>query len=467
MVRMKRKSELIKSVAELKDIDYSRDAQIDAIYQRLRKGKQQFEKVMEQNLNAVMQISSLDLTLTQNTDALLKISSSVGDATSTIHRAAAESSYVAGMVTSQHEDLTKTIVLAAEDTSYVNGKIEDGQNELSGIKELSATMIAASREMQKDMDVLLGIINNMNEVIAGINSISSQTNLLALNASIEAARAGEAGRGFAVVADEIRQLAEETQTMTGSMGEFVSKIRDASQKSAASVMTTIESLGTITQKIENVWELNQENQKHVAQINDSISSLAAVSEEISSSMVVMEEQAFSIKEQCSHLETNTTKLNSVSASLKQAIAPVTTIEEMLDKTAKQLGDMADDAFFRIECSQLTHYMDNAIQAHLTWLGNLKRITDEHCILPLQLDSRKCAFGHFYYSVTPKIPEIRDIWVQIADKHKKFHEYGKKVLEAVTKGDYDAAQKYYQEAEEYSKVLIDNFEQLKCHNHPAD
>lgn len=34
----------------------------------------------------------------------------------------------------------------------------------------------------------------MNEVIEGINSISSQTNLLALNASIEAARAGEAGK---------------------------------------------------------------------------------------------------------------------------------------------------------------------------------------------------------------------------------------------------------------------------------
>lgn len=454
-------------MAEMKDIDYSKDAQIDAIYKRLRKGKQQFETVMEQNINAVMQISSLDLALTQNTEALLKIASNVADATSTIHMAAAESSNVAETVTNQHEDLTRTIVQAAEDTSYVNGKIEDGQNELSGIKDLSATMIAASREMKKDMDVLLDIINNMNEVIAGINSISSQTNLLALNASIEAARAGEAGRGFAVVAEEIRQLAEETQTMTGSMGEFVGRIRDASQKSAASVTTTIESLGTITQKIENVWELNQENQKHVARINDSVSSLAAVSEEISSSMVEMEEKAVSIKEQCSHLETGTTELNSISSSLKQATAPVTTIEEMLDKTAKQLGDMASDAFFRMECDQLTHYMDNAIKAHLTWLGNLKRIADEHRILPLQLDSRKCAFGHFYYSITPQIPEIRDIWVQIADKHKQFHEYGRQVLEAVKKGDYDAAQKYYKEAEEYSKVLIADFEQMKCHNRHAD
>ena len=60
------------------------------------------------------------------------------------------------------------------------------------------------------MNTLLDVVNHMNEVIAGINSISSQTNLLALNASIEAARAGEAGRGFAVVAEEIRKLAEQT-----------------------------------------------------------------------------------------------------------------------------------------------------------------------------------------------------------------------------------------------------------------
>ena len=103
--------------------------------------------------------------------------------------------------------------------------------------------------MKKDMDQLEKVIDHMNEVIESINSISSQTNLLSLNASIEAARAGEAGRGFAVVADEIRKLADETQTLTGTMGSFVEDVKKASRKSVDSVAGTIGSLEAMTEKI--------------------------------------------------------------------------------------------------------------------------------------------------------------------------------------------------------------------------
>lgn len=314
--------------------------------------------------------------------------------------------------------------------------------------------------MQKDMDALLEVINHMNEVISGINSISSQTNLLALNASIEAARAGEAGRGFAVVAEEIRQLAEETQKLTANMGVFVEKIKDASQKSAKSVTTTIEALGTVTEKIGNVWEINDENQRHVSKVNDSISSLAAVSEEISSSMVEMENQSINIKNQCVALNDSSQHLRKVSSRMKDATKPVMDIERLLDEAGKQLGDMTDDAFFRMEYGEFVKYMDKAINAHQTWLASLKSMIDKRHLIPLQFDAKKCGFGHFYYSMTPKTPEIREIWVKVAEKHKKFHEYGKYVKDAIIKEDFGTAEKYYREAEEASKELLGFFEEMK-------
>ena len=245
------------------------------------------------------------------------------------------------------------------------------------------------------------------------------------------------------------------------MDQFVKRIKDASEQSSKSVTQTINDLGIVTDKIQNVWEINNENQKHVARVNDSISSLAAVSEEISSSMAEMETQAVNIKEQCEHLDEDTKGLRVISKNLKEAVKPVITIEKVLDEAAKQMGDMTDDAFFRMEFSEFMKYMDTAIEAHKTWLGNLDRMVKEQTFIPVQLDARKCGFGHFYYSMTPKTPEIREIWVTVEEKHKKLHSYGNDVKKAILDGDYSKAQKYSDEAKAYSKQLIADLEKMKA------
>lgn len=460
MAMGRRKSELIKSVAALQETDYSREPELGEIYRRLLRARKQFEEVFEKNIKAVMQVSSLDLALKQRKEKMLDISHNVANATEIIFGAASESSAVAGQVNEQHEELTNTIIRASEETEEVYKKIEMGQGELTNIKELSNQTIEVSKEMQKDMDELFDVINHMNEVIAGINSISSQTNLLALNASIEAARAGEAGRGFAVVADEIRELAEETQKLTGNMGEFVQGIKTASQKSAKSATSTIEALGTMTEKIGNVWELNDENQKHVSRVNDSISSLAAVSEEISSSMTQLETQAVSIEEQCEQLKENAGQMRETSKQIHAVTEPIEEVEKILDEAAKLMGAMTDDSFFRLERLEFAKYIENAIEAHQLWLRNLKKIVDERTIQPLQLDVSKCGFGHFYYAMTPKTPEIRPIWDGIEAKHKKFHGYGSDVINALFAEDYSKAEQVYKEAEQYSKELISDLQKMK-------
>ncbi len=433
----KKKKVLMQAVSKLKAADYSAEPELNGIYERLSSGRKQFAELFEKNINAVMQISSLDLTMQYQTDRILDISQQVISATETIF------GNTMGQASSQHEELANTIVDVSGQTDEVYQKIETGQQELTTIKELSEQTIEASKEMQSNMDELFNIINHISSIISGIDNISMQTNLLALNASVEAARAGEAGKGFSVVANEIRELSEETQKLTSGMEDFVKSMKAASQKSIESANGTINSLTSMSDKIKNVWALNDESQAHVSQINDSVSSLAAVSQEISSSMTEMQSQ----------LRESSDFMRTVGEDLRKATEPVVDIEKTLDETVRQMGSMSKDAFYHLENEEFAQYMRSAITSHNTWLGNLKKMVFAQKVMPLQLDSSKCGFGHFYHAMTPDIPDIVPIWKGLGPKHQKFHKYGASVINALNNGRYTEAEQIYREAETYSKDLI--------------
>lgn len=440
------KNKLVKSVSELRECNYSASPELDAIYQRLLDGRKQFAGILEKNIRAVMQISSLDLTLQHETDKILDISRNVARATEVIFGTNGVS---AAEGKNSLEELTNTIIKISGDTDEVYRKIETGQEELTAIRELSGQAIEVSTEMRNDMEELFEVINRMNDVIGEIESISRQTNLLALNAAIEAARAGEAGRGFAVVADEIRSLAEETQRMTGNMGQFVEGIRAASQKSSGSTTNTIQALDSMTDRIKNAWEINDENQKHVSGVNEAVTSLAAVSEELSSTMSEMENQ----------LRSSTDFMREIGNELSDAAKPVVEIERTLDEMAKRMGEMAKDPFFHLKNEEFATYVKNAITAHQTWIGNLERMVGEHVVTPLQLDSSKCGFGHFYYAMTPDVEEVRPIWDALGEKHQRFHKYGSDAIQALFDEDYAKAEQICQEARDFSRELISDMDQI--------
>ena len=371
-------------------------------------------------------------------------------------QAAAETSSIAEEVRNAHEGLTNTIVDVSEKTTDIYKKIENGQEELTAIRDLSKDAISESTEMKKNMDALMDVINHMNEVIEGINAISEQTNLLALNASIEAARAGEAGKGFAVVAEEIRQLAEGTKQLTGNMGEFVEGIRDASEKSSKSVDVAITSLDNIDQKINAVWNINDENKKNVGTISESIGSLAGISEEISSSMNVLETQVSCIEDQCSNLSNDAELLTVINGNLKGSVEPLTQVETGMDNVAKVIGEMSRDAFYRMDNAVFDAYVQKAMEAHRAWLETLHTMVTEKNVLTLQFDDTKCGFGHFYYSMHPENPAIAPVWNALAEKHRRFHGYGKEVQQALFDENAEKAEEIYLEAEKCSNELQNDF-----------
>ena len=312
LLKKKVDNDLIISLANLKEADYAKASpELQNLYGRIVKIHGNVEDVYKKNLSALLSITGVDAQVNFHMNKLAGMTSTVDSATQIILDVAKNTSTVADEVNGQHEQLTSTITDTAVDSDKVYAKIEEGQNELTNIKALSTNTIDISKQTEADMNELLGVVGRMNEVIEGINSISSQTNLLALNASIEAARAGEAGKGFAVVADEIRKLAEETQQLTATMGSFVENIRIASQKSAHSATNTVTALNSMSEKITAIWDINEANMEDMKQIASNVTSLAAVSQEISSAMHELGNQTIQISNQCEQLAETTVQMGSV------------------------------------------------------------------------------------------------------------------------------------------------------------
>lgn len=80
----KKKKVLMQAVSKLKAADYSAEPELNGIYERLAGGRKQFAELFEKNIKAVMQISSLDLTMQHQTDKIIDISQQVTNATETI-----------------------------------------------------------------------------------------------------------------------------------------------------------------------------------------------------------------------------------------------------------------------------------------------------------------------------------------------------------------------------------------------
>ncbi len=451
----------ISALSKLESADYENISQeLKNMHARLQNGRKAFATVYDLNVSAVARISEMDLEIKFYIERLLEIAESVEQSSEGIYQAASDATEVAGIVSGRHEDLTNTILEVSEASSNVLDKIETGQNELTDIRKLSNQTITASETMSEDMDNLSGVIGEMTKVIDGINAISSQTNLLSLNASIEAARAGEAGKGFAVVADEIRSLADETKTLTTTMSEFVEGVRAASSKSVESVAQAIDALKTVNEKIMDVWQLNEENEKHVAAITDSISNLAAVSEEISSSMNEIEARSSEIEDACKILSSDAQGLHEIGQKSAEALNPLEHIEGGVDQLLHKMGEMSEDPFYALTKEELCSYLDAAVVAHKGWITRLKTIVETGELVPFQVDGNKCHFGHFYNSIEPPIPELKALWKKIGEDHRALHQTGTVILKCVFDEEYERANQLLHTSEEMSEELIGLLSKLK-------
>lgn len=199
------------------------------------------------------------------------------------------------------EESMKTLIAAS---GRANSMVAQGAEVVESLRKQAQNVEEASSATVSVSNRLSGKVEEVQNFIGVILSISNQTNLLALNASIEAARAGEAGRGFAVVAEEIRQLSEQTKdasnSITNIINELIQDTRSVNESVDSAVLSitkqnelieaTKEKFAAVDEEVQNMAKNVRESEKIIAGIlestnviSDDISQLSATSEEVAAS----------------------------------------------------------------------------------------------------------------------------------------------------------------------------------------
>lgn len=221
---------------------------------------------------------------------------------------------------------------------------EDGERVVREASSEMERIAEAFGHSTEQIGELGGRTDEIGKIIQVIREIAEQTNLLALNAAIEAARAGEQGRGFAVVADEVRTLAERTANATAEISDMITMIQD----SARSVVTGMEAgVSQVAHGVElasragdALAEINRgahHARSMVRDIANAVKEQSTVSSQVSESIERIASMVQSGSAGIDHMSSEAGQLDTVSASLKEAIS------HFSGGTAAEAGQLVDRA----------------------------------------------------------------------------------------------------------------------------
>ena len=150
---------------------------------------------------------------------------------------------------------------------------------------------------------------------------------------------------------------------------------------------------------------------------------------------------------------------------------VKNVEDIKEKIHQIDGDFLDNnkkyyTIFQgqdveISSSQLLEILDDAIDQHRTWINRLKGAVDKLEITPLQTDSSRCGFGHFYQTLNIRDEELKALWLEIDGYHEKLHIMGEKALTSIWNKDYPKAREDYKIVEAASSQVFRIIDEMKA------
>lgn len=358
-------------------------------------------------------------------------------------------------------DITsETLNNLAEESGMLAQKNDESISLLMEVQKLKENVVQNTGTMSINIQQLIELATEVGKIVDSVKLIADQTNLLALNAAIEAARAGENGRGFAVVAQEIRKLADDTKKNLEGMQQFVNSIYTAAQNGKESLDKTLNSTEQMSEKIETVSETVARNVEmlksvitNVEEINASMQEIRTAADEINQAM----ESSSSDAERLSQM---TQSIHNEATQSVEFAKKISILDNRLSEIVTKMFDGLNSSIHAVTNEELLEVIKKAREAHRKWLEGLKKILVEMRSYPLQTNSRKCAFGHFYHAIKINHPEIIEEWRKIDAIHHEFHNMGDKVISAVKRNQKNEAHDFYNKALDLSKQMLTVLEEVE-------
>ena len=142
-IRKKASGIAIESISRLADMKYEpANGELNNIHRRLVSGRKEFEKAVTKTMDAVINMSAMDLTLETNAGAVEQINREVADAVEAISASTESTAEIAAEVSKAHESLTGTIIEVSDESGKIMEDIRHCEKELTSITELSTAAIS-------------------------------------------------------------------------------------------------------------------------------------------------------------------------------------------------------------------------------------------------------------------------------------------------------------------------------------
>lgn len=196
---------------------------------RQEREEAQLRQLREQTVRAsnMEAIKSLAADVSKVSKVMAEVMSSLSDSTNAVASVVSETTATVEEIERTGKGMKTRATQIADASKRTASESQRGRESMDETAEIVRRIKDDSHETSNMIQTLLSQLEEVDSIIAKVQSIAEASKILAVNASIEAASAGEYGSGFAVIAQEVKNLAGESKEATLVITRLLNSVRES------------------------------------------------------------------------------------------------------------------------------------------------------------------------------------------------------------------------------------------------